>query len=73
MSAIAESNVRASSAQSADGTPIGYCSLGRGPGLIIVGGVLSSAASYRPLAEKLTDTFEVHLMNRRGRVGSGPQ
>jgi pimeloyl-ACP methyl ester carboxylesterase len=73
MTAIAESNVRVSSAQSADGTPIGYCSVGTGPGLIIVGGVLSSAVGYRPLAGKLTDTFEVHLMNRRGRVGSGPQ
>ena len=73
MTAVAESNVRVSSAQSADGTPIGYCSVGTGPGLIIVGGVLSSAARYRPLAEKLTDTFEVHLMNRRGRAGSGPQ
>jgi pimeloyl-ACP methyl ester carboxylesterase len=73
MTATAESNVRASSVQSADGTAIGYCSVGAGPGLIVVGGVLSNAASYRPLADKLANTFEVHLLNRRGRAGSGPQ
>jgi pimeloyl-ACP methyl ester carboxylesterase len=39
----------------------------------VVGGVLSNAASYRPLADQLADTFEVHLVNRRGRAGSGPQ
>jgi pimeloyl-ACP methyl ester carboxylesterase len=69
----AESSVRVSSVQSADGTPIGYCSVGAGPGLIVVGGVLSSAASYRRLADKLAPTFEVHLVSRRGRAGSGPQ
>jgi pimeloyl-ACP methyl ester carboxylesterase len=73
MTVIADSDVRVSSVQSADGTSIGYCSLGVGPGLIVVGGVLSSGASYRRLADKLADTFEVHLVNRRGRAGSGPQ
>jgi pimeloyl-ACP methyl ester carboxylesterase len=73
MTGIAESNARVSSVPSADGTPIGYCSVGAGPGLIIVGGVLSSAASYRRLADKLAATFEVHLVSRRGRAGSGPQ
>jgi pimeloyl-ACP methyl ester carboxylesterase len=37
------------------------------------GGVLSSAGSYRPLAERLAGTFEVHVVDRRGRPGSGPQ
>jgi pimeloyl-ACP methyl ester carboxylesterase len=73
MTAAAESNVRAGSVQSADGTPVRYCSVGAGPALIVVGGVLSSAASYRPLADQLANTFEVHLVNRRGRAGSGPQ
>jgi pimeloyl-ACP methyl ester carboxylesterase len=61
------------SARSADGTEIGYRSLGRGPGLIVVGGVLSRGESYLPLAEKLADAFEVHLVDRRGRPSSGPQ
>lgn len=69
----ADSTVQVDSVQSADGTPIGYCSVGAGPGLIVVGGVLSNAATYRPLADALADTFEVHLVNRRGRAGSGPQ
>lgn len=73
MTTIAESDVHERSVQSADGTPVSYCSVGSGPGLIVLGGVLSSAASYRPLADKLTASFEVHLVNRRGRVGSGPQ
>jgi pimeloyl-ACP methyl ester carboxylesterase len=67
-------SVRAASAISADGTPVGYYySLGAGPGLIIVGGVLSHAADYLPLARALAHEFEVHLMDRRGRPGSGPQ
>jgi pimeloyl-ACP methyl ester carboxylesterase len=62
-----------SAALSADGTPIGYYSLGAGPGLIIVGGVLSSGSDYRALAELLAENFEVHVMDRRGRANSGPQ
>jgi len=58
---------------SADGTAINYLSLGEGPGLILVGGVLASASSYLPLAEALAPHFTVHVMNRRGRAPSGPQ
>lgn len=58
---------------SADGTPIGYASLGQGPGLIIVGGVLSSGSDYLQLARLLAQDFEVHVMDRRGRPNSGPQ
>jgi pimeloyl-ACP methyl ester carboxylesterase len=73
MSATTDSSARVSSVESADGTLIVYCSVGAGPGLIVVGGVLSSAASYRPLADLLADAFEVHLVDRRGRGASGPQ
>jgi pimeloyl-ACP methyl ester carboxylesterase len=73
MTAIDVSDARRNSVKSADGTPIGYCSVGSGPGIIVVGGVLSNAASYRPLAEQLAGSFEVHLVDRRGRPGSGPQ
>jgi pimeloyl-ACP methyl ester carboxylesterase len=73
MTARAEGRLRESSAVSADGTRIGYWSVGTGPGLIVVGGVLSSARSYRPLADQLAGRFEVHLVDRRGRAGSGPQ
>ena len=58
---------------SADGTTISYLSVGTGPGLVLVGGVLSSASTYVPLAEALAGDFTVHVMNRRGRPPSGPQ
>ena len=73
MTALGNGSLRESSVVSADGTTIGYCSVGAGPGLIVVGGVLSSAWSYRPLADQLAGSFEVHLVNRRGRAGSDPQ
>jgi pimeloyl-ACP methyl ester carboxylesterase len=73
MSVAGEERLRETSAVSADGTPIGYCSLGEGPGLIIVGGVLSSGSDYLPLARLLAHRFEVHLVDRRGRQRSGPQ
>jgi pimeloyl-ACP methyl ester carboxylesterase len=64
---------RTGSASSADGTTITYLSVGDGPGLVLVGGVLSSAPTYLPLAETLAEHFTVHVMNRRGRPPSGPQ
>jgi len=73
MTADGKERLRVGSAVSADGTPIGYSSLGEGPGLIIVGGVLSSGMDYLPLAHELAQDFEVHVMDRRGRPSSGPQ
>jgi pimeloyl-ACP methyl ester carboxylesterase len=73
MTAGGQEGLRVASAVSADGTPIGYSSLGDGPGLIIVGGVLSSGSDYLPLAHLLAQDFEVHVIDRRGRPGSGPQ
>lgn len=72
MTPAGRERLRVASAASADGTPIGYCSLGEGRGLIIVGGVLSSGSDYLPLADRLARDFEVHLMDRRGRPNSGP-
>jgi pimeloyl-ACP methyl ester carboxylesterase len=69
-----ESNdLRAGVAISRDGTLIAHRSLGRGPGLVIVGGVLSTGSDYWALAEALAGHYEVHVMERRGRLGSGPQ
>lgn len=73
MTSDATHGLRGGSAVSVDGTEIGYRSLGEGPGLIIVGGVLSSGSTYLPLAQRLARAFEVHLMDRRGRPRSGPQ
>ncbi|HVV76469.1 MAG TPA: alpha/beta hydrolase [Mycobacteriales bacterium] len=60
------------STTSEDGTTIAYATVGAGPGLILLGGVLSDADTYRDLAEVLADTFTVHIVNRRDRPGSGP-
>lgn len=62
-----------SSTLSGDGTVVAYHSLGDGPGLVIVGGVLAAGSDYLPLAEALANSYTVHLMERRGRPGSGPQ
>lgn len=64
---------RTSTVRSDDGTVIAYHSLGHGPGLVVVGGVLSEGSDYMALAEALGHAFEVHVMERRGRPGSGPQ
>jgi pimeloyl-ACP methyl ester carboxylesterase len=60
------------SAVSADGTTIGYRQLGRGPGIIVVHGSMSSGYNFLQLAEALADAFTVYLPDRRGRGLSGP-
>jgi pimeloyl-ACP methyl ester carboxylesterase len=40
---------------------------------VVVGGVLSEGSDYMGLAQALADEFLVHIMERRGRPGSGPQ
>jgi pimeloyl-ACP methyl ester carboxylesterase len=58
---------------SADGTSIGYLSVGRGDAVVLVGGVLSTSEDYLPLAHAFAEHFEVHVVDRRGRGASGPQ
>jgi pimeloyl-ACP methyl ester carboxylesterase len=41
--------------------------------MVVVGGVLMSGSDYMSLANALAGDFEVHVMERRGRPGSGPQ
>ena len=64
---------RTRTVRSSDGTVIAYHSVGDGPGLVVVGGVLSAGHDYMALAGALAGEFEVHVMERRGRPGSGPQ
>ena len=59
------------SAVSADGTTIGYRQLGRGPGIVVVHGSMSSGSYHLPLAEALADVFTLYLLDRRGRGPSG--
>jgi hypothetical protein len=52
---------------SADGTEIGYRSLGNGPGVILLGGY-TAAQHYMGLAESLSGSFTVCVPDRRGRA-----
>jgi pimeloyl-ACP methyl ester carboxylesterase len=56
-----------------DGARINYLSLGSGPAVMVVPGVLSVAADYVAFAEALASHFTVHILERRGRGLSSPQ
>lgn len=58
---------------SADGTPVEYLSAGRGPHVIVVPGALAMAADMTGFALLLSQQYTVHVVQRRGRGGSGPQ
>jgi pimeloyl-ACP methyl ester carboxylesterase len=58
---------------SKDGTRISYQSIGAGPSVIVVPGVLSMATDYATFAHNLAGHFAVHTIERRGRGKSGPQ
>jgi pimeloyl-ACP methyl ester carboxylesterase len=61
------------SIRSADGTTIRFDTTGTGPGLLVVPGALKTTEDYAALAGHLAATFTVHIVQRRGRPGSGPQ
>ena len=60
-------------ATSADGTAVEYLSAGRGPDVIVVPGVLAMASDLAAFAKLLAQRCTVHVVQRRGRGGSGPQ
>jgi len=60
------------SATSADGTAIGYRRVGKGPGVVVLHGTMSSAHNHMELAGLLADAFTVFIPDRRGRGMSGP-
>ncbi|MEU8276270.1 alpha/beta fold hydrolase [Microbispora bryophytorum] len=70
---IGASPLHRGSVVSADGTVIGYQTLGTGPDLILIGGSLRTSDDYLPPAVALARSFTVHVVDRRGRGASGPQ
>ena len=58
---------------SADGTAVEYLSTGRGPHVIVVPGALAMASDMAAFAVLLARRHTVHVVQRRGRGGSGPQ
>ena len=57
---------------SKDGTVIGYRTMGRGPGLVLLHGGLKSSQDFTRLGQLMADDFTVYLPDRRGRGLSGP-
>ncbi|MEU8326392.1 alpha/beta hydrolase [Nonomuraea sp. NPDC048881] len=64
---------RSADVTSKDGTTIAVLSAGRGPGLLMIPGNNRRAHHYGALARALSGTHSVHVIERRGRGGSGPQ
>jgi pimeloyl-ACP methyl ester carboxylesterase len=58
---------------SADGTAVEYLSLGCGPDVVVVPGALAMASDLAAFAALLAERHTVHVVQRRGRGGSGPQ
>jgi pimeloyl-ACP methyl ester carboxylesterase len=58
--------------ESADGTAIGYRTLGSGPPVVLMHGGMLAAQHLMGLARALADAFTVHVPDRRGRGLSGP-
>ncbi|HET6193074.1 MAG TPA: alpha/beta hydrolase [Trebonia sp.] len=58
---------------SADGTPVEYLSAGHGPPVIAVPGALAVASDLAAFAALVAGKHTVHVVQRRGRGGSGPQ
>ena len=63
---------RTNSVASVDGTTIAIRSIGRGEGVIVVGGALRTGEDYLPFARSLAEGFAAHVVDRRGRGLSGP-
>jgi len=58
---------------SKDGTKIVYLSVGDGPAVLVLPGVLSMASDYAAFACALDQRCTVHIIERRGRGKSRPQ
>jgi pimeloyl-ACP methyl ester carboxylesterase len=54
-----------------DGTRLAYRQLGKGPGLVVLHGVMESSWSHIELARALADDFTLYLPDRRGCGSSG--
>jgi len=67
---MALTGVAVSEATSADGTQIACWCFGRGDPILFVHGMSESHVNWQPVAERLSSTFAVCTMDRRGRGAS---
>src|SRR5688500_6780198 len=56
---------------SADGTPLGYRTSGRGEPLLFVHGIATTGADWNFVKPHLRERFSLVVMDRRGRGASG--
>jgi len=56
-----------SSVVSADGTVIGFETLGDGPPMLLVHGGTATLSRWAPVQAQLAERYTVHMMDRRGR------
>lgn len=66
-----ETQLKAHTAASKDGTGIAFDRTGKGPALILIGGALSERSTWGPYAKLLAPNFTVLSYDRRGRGDSG--
>ena len=64
---------RREQATSGDGTVVGFHALGHGPALVLIPGALHTSHHYTTLSRRLSGSFTVLSLDRRGRPGSAPQ
>lgn len=64
------SNVTSSS-QAADGTSLSWHRTGSGPAVVLVHGITESSASWDPITERLSGSFDVTTVDLRGHGESG--
>jgi hypothetical protein len=64
---------RRENVHSLDGTQIAYTTFVVGPSILMVPGALETIANFSALADALSTSFTIHIVERRGRGASGGQ
>ncbi|WP_214322700.1 alpha/beta fold hydrolase [Nonomuraea sediminis] len=73
MGGKASTEWRTGAVTSRSGATVATLSAGRGPGVVVVPGNNRRAHHYRALAQELSGSYSVHVIERRGRGQSDPQ
>lgn len=66
-----DTSPRKQTVRSADGTEIGFSTLGSGPPLVLVHGAWNWSGHWMGVAEQLADSHTCSVVDRRGRASSG--
>src|SRR5206468_4061749 len=63
--------LRSQTVRSADGTSIGFVTVGSGPSLVFVPGAFGTAEHWLPVAVEMADQYTGYVIDRRSRGRSG--